>query len=78
MPATTKKIAPEVDKALYEELSRIAERNGQSIRYVLERAMENYIKYVSPTQDAVRPEVMAHFRRSAAKNRKLHQLLAKR
>jgi hypothetical protein len=29
------------------------------------------------TQKRVRPEVMAHFRRSVAKNRKLYELLAK-
>lgn len=46
------------------------------MRFVLERAMENYINLVAPSQDSVRPEVMAHFRRSSAKNRKLHQLLA--
>jgi hypothetical protein len=29
------------------------------------------------TQETVRPEVLAHFRRSVAKNRKLYELLAK-
>jgi len=73
----TVKIGPEIGKKLYAKLAKVAEQNGQSVRFVLERAMENYIQLVAPSQNAVRPEAMAHFRRSTAKNRKLHQLLAK-
>lgn len=75
--AATIKIGPEIDKKLYARFSKVAEENGQSVRFVLERAMENYIHLVAPSQTAVRPEVMAHFRRSTDKNRKLHELLAK-
>ena len=74
----TIKIGPEIDKKLYSKFSKIAEENGQSVRFVLERAMENYIQLIDPSQSAVRPEAMAHFRRSTDKNRKLHELLAKR
>ena len=73
----TVKIGPEIDKKLYAKLAKVAEENGQSVRFVLERAMENYIRLVAPSQNSVRPEAMAHFQRSTAKNRKLHQLLAK-
>lgn len=73
----TVKIGPEIDKKLYTKFAKIAEENGQSVRFVLERAMENYIQLVAPSQSAVRPEVLAHFRRSTEKNRKLHELLAK-
>jgi predicted transcriptional regulator len=73
----TIKIGPEIDKKLYARLSKVAEENGQSVRFVLERAMENYIRLVAPSQSDIRPEAMAHFRRSTAKNRKLHELLAK-
>ena len=73
----TIKIGPEIDKKLYKKFAKIAEDNGQSVRFVLERAMENYIQLVAPSQSAVRPEVLAHFRRSMEKNRKLHELLAK-
>ena len=75
--SVTVKIGPEIDKKLYAKLSELAEENGQSVRFVLERAMENYIQLVAPSQSSVRPEAMAHFRRSTAKNRKLHELLAK-
>ena len=78
MPKTaTVKIGPEIDKKLYTKFAKVAEENGQSIRFVLERAMENYIQLIAPSQSAIRPEVLAHFRRSTEKNRKLHELLAK-
>jgi len=44
--------------------------------YVLEQAAEHYLRFVAPTQSTVRPEIMAHVRRSVDKNRKLLQLLA--
>jgi sigma54-dependent transcription regulator len=75
--AATVKIGPEIDKKLYVQFSRVAKENGQSVRFVLERAMENYLQFVAPSQSVVRPEAMAHFRRSTDKNRKLHELLAK-
>jgi uncharacterized protein YueI len=73
----TIKIGPEIDKKLYAKFAKLAAENGQSVRFVLERAMENYIQLIAPAQSAVRPEAMAHFRRSTDKNRKLHELLAK-
>jgi death-on-curing protein len=73
----TVKIGPEIDKKLYSKVSKLAAENGQSVRFVLERAMENYVQLVAPSQSTIRPEAMAHFRRSTAKNRKLHELLAK-
>jgi len=75
--SATVKIGPEIDKKLYAKFSKQAAEKGQSVRFLLERAMENYIQLVAPSQSAVRPEAMAHFRRSTDKNRKLHELLAK-
>ena len=78
MPKTlTKKIGLEMDIRLYRRLSALAKENGQSRRFLLEKALEHYIQFVVPSQNTVRPEIMAHFRRSTDKNRKLHQLLAK-
>jgi metal-responsive CopG/Arc/MetJ family transcriptional regulator len=73
----TKKIGLELDARLYRQLSELAEQNGQTRRFLLEKALEHYIQFVVPSQNTVRPEVMSHFRRSTDKNRKLHQLLAK-
>jgi metal-responsive CopG/Arc/MetJ family transcriptional regulator len=74
---TTRKVGLEMDARLYAELSKLAEENGQSRRFLLEKALEHYIRFVVPSQGTVRPEVMGHFRRSTEKNRKLHQMLAK-
>lgn len=73
----TRKIGLEMDARLYAELSKLAKDNGQSRRFLLEKALEHYLEFVVPSQSTVRPEVMSHFRRSTDKNRKLHELLAK-
>lgn len=72
-----KKIGLEMDIRLYKRLSDIAKSNGQSRRFLLERAVEHYLQFVAPSQDKVRSEVMNQFRRSTDKNRKLHHRLAK-
>jgi len=75
MPATVK-IAPEIDAKLYAELVAVAKKNGQSQRFVLERALEHYLHNVVPYQHLVRPEVMAAYRRSNEKYRELYRRLA--
>ncbi|HZR27391.1 MAG TPA: hypothetical protein VFA71_01320 [Terriglobales bacterium] len=77
MAKGTIKIGPEIDKKIYSEFCRIAKQNGQSQRFLLEKALEHYIQFVVPSQGTVRPEVMAHFRRSTDKNRELHRRLAR-
>ncbi len=72
----TRKVGLEMDARLYAELSKLAKENGQSRRFLIEKALEHYIRFVVPSQGTVRAEVMSHFRRSTNKNRKLHQLLA--
>ncbi len=72
----TRKVGLEMRAELYEDLSKLAKDNGQSKSFILEKAVEHYIQFVAPTQGAVRPEIMAHVRRSVEKNRKLLQLLA--
>lgn len=61
---------------LYEDLTKLAKDNGQTTTYVLERAVEHYIRFVAPTESVVRPEIMARVRRSVDKNRELLRLLA--
>jgi len=72
-----KQVGLNMRAALYEDLSKLAKDNGQTTTYVLEQAVEHYIQFVAPTQSVVRPEIMAHVRRSVDKNRKLLELLAK-
>jgi hypothetical protein len=75
--AKTRKIGLEMDAELYAKLSQTAEKNGQSRRFLLEKALEHYLEVVVPSQGTVRPEVMKHFRRSTERNRKLLHLLGK-
>jgi len=72
-----KQVGLNMRAGLYDDLSKLAKDNGQTTTYVLEQAVEHYIQYIAPKQSVVRPEIMAHVRRSVDKNRKLLELLAK-
>lgn len=75
--AKTKKIAPEIDAKLWDQLTAVAKKNGQSQRYVLEQALRHYLQNVVPSQHLVRPQVMDAFEQSVARNRELLASLAK-
>jgi hypothetical protein len=78
MPTSkTKKFTPEIDAQLYDEFVAVAEKNGQSKRYVLEQALQFYLRNVVPSQHLVRPQVMDAFQESVDRNRDLLQRLAK-
>jgi hypothetical protein len=74
--AARKQVGLKMRAGLYRDLARLAKDNGQTTTYVLEQAAEHYLRFVAPTQSVVRPEIMAHVRRSVGKNRKLLHLLA--
>jgi hypothetical protein len=61
---------------LYRDMTQLAKDRGQTATYVLDQAVEHYIRYVAPTQGTVRPEIMARARKSIEKNRRLLELLA--
>jgi hypothetical protein len=73
----TRKLGLNMRACLYDDLAKLAKDNGQTTTNVLEQAVEHYIQYVAPTQGTVRPEIMAHVRKSIERNRKLLHLLAK-
>ena len=77
MASKVKKFAPEIDAKLYEEMVRVAKQNGQSQRYILEKALEHYLHNVVPSQHLVRRNVMDAFEESVARNRDLLERLAK-
>ena len=78
MPTTmTKKIGPEIDAKLHQEMVDAASQNGQSQRYVLERALEFYLHNVPPSQRLVRSEVLDASRRSNEQYRELYEKLAR-
>ncbi len=73
----TIKIGPAIDAKLYKEFVAVAKENGQSQRYLLEKAIEHYLHTVVPSRQTVRPEVMDKFRASNKRFRDLYQKLAK-
>jgi hypothetical protein len=75
--AKTKKIAPEIDAKLWDQITAVAKKNGQSQRYILEQALRHYLQNVVPSQHLVRPQVMDAFEQSIARNRELLARLAK-
>lgn len=73
--ATTKErfsgyAAPELLAAMHS----IAQAKGCDFEVALEEAMQEYV--VNRGETKVRPEVMAHYRASVEKNRRLGELLA--
>src|SRR5260370_39147875 len=74
----TIKIGPAIDAKLYKEFVAVAKENGQSQRFLLEKAIEHYIRTVVPSQRTVRPEVMEAFRRSNEKFQDLYRKLAEK
>ena len=77
MATRTRKFTPEIDAQLYDEMVAVAEKNGQTKRYVLEQALRFYLGNVVPSQHLVRPQLMDAFEQSVARNRDLLQRLAK-
>jgi ABC-type antimicrobial peptide transport system permease subunit len=72
----TVKIGPAIDAELYKEFVAVAKENGQSQRFLLEKAIAHYIHTVVPSQRTVRPEVMEAYRRSNEKFQELYRKLA--
>jgi predicted DNA-binding protein len=72
-----RKLGLAIKASLYDALSKLAKRNGQTRSFLLEKALEHYLQVVVPSESTVRPEVMEHFRRSTDRNRELHRLLAR-
>ncbi len=62
--------APELLSAMRE----IARQEGRQFQAVMEDAMQEYIE--NRSRNTPRPEVMAHFRASVERNRRLYALLA--
>ncbi|MDE0071903.1 MAG: hypothetical protein OXI52_11375 [Caldilineaceae bacterium] len=55
-------------------MREIASREGRQFQAVLQEAMEEYI--VNRNRKTPRPEVLAHFRASVGRNRRLYEMLA--
>ena len=69
------KFSSQARPELLSRMREIARSDGRHFQAVLEDAMSSYIE--SRERPNVRPEVMAHYRASVERNRRLMELLAK-
>ena len=74
MVAYREKFSSQASPELLKTMREIARKEGRQFQVVLEDALREYIE--SREQQKVRPEVMAHFRASVERNRRLLELLA--
>ena len=74
----TKKFSSLMNKKVLQRLREHAKQHGHSIRYVLEQAVEHYLGTAAPSQETVRPEIIALTEKTIARNSELLKRLAKR
>ena len=74
MTVAREKFSSRTRPELLSKMREIARSDGRHFQAVLEDAMRGYIE--SRERPNVRPEVMAHFRASVERNRRLFELLA--
>jgi tRNA isopentenyl-2-thiomethyl-A-37 hydroxylase MiaE len=70
-----KKYASQADPELLEQMRLIAREQGRQFQAVMEDAMRRYVEQVRGAEP--RDRVLAHFRASVERNRRLGELLAK-
>jgi len=68
------KFSSQASREVLASMREIAASEGRQFQAVLQEAMEEYI--VNRNRKTPRPEVMAHFRASVERNRRLYKLLA--
>ena len=74
MVVSREKFSSQASPELLAAMREIAQQEGRHFQAVLEDAMSSYIE--ARVQQKVRPEVMANYRASLERNRKLYELLA--
>ena len=74
MVVSREKFSSQASPELLAAIREIAQQDGRHFQAVLEDAMSSYIE--AREQQKVRAEVMAHYRASLERNRKLYELLA--
>ncbi len=73
--AAREKFSSQAAPELLSKMREIALSDGRHLQAVLEDAMRGYIE--SREHQRVRPNVMAHYRASLERNRRLGELLAR-
>ncbi len=75
MATRREKFSSQASPELLAAMREVARTEGRHFQAVLEDAMQQYLE--SREQGRVRPEVMAHYRASVERHRRLYELLAK-
>ena len=75
MAALREKFSSQASPELLAAVREIAREEGRHFQAVLEEAMREYIE--NRSKEKLRASVMAHFRASVEKNRRLGEMLAR-
>ena len=76
MVTTKERFSGWLEPKLWAATQKEADERGCDVVVVVEEAMRLYFEVKTQTQSRSRPEIMAHYRASLDKNRKLAELLA--
>ena len=74
MTIDREKFSSRVRSDLLSKMHEIAKSDGRQLQAVLEDAMRDYIE--NRERPNIRPEVMAHYKASVRRHRRLYELLA--
>lgn len=72
-----RKFSSLMSERLLRALQEQADRNGQSLRFLLEQAVEHYLTVVVPSAQTAHPDIVARGRKAIQHHNKLLHLLAK-
>ena len=72
-----RKFSSLMSEPLFRALQTQAGRNGQSIRFLLEQAVEHYLSVVVPSLQSTHPDIVERGRRAIQRHDKLLRMLAK-
>ena len=76
MATAKEQFTASVDPDLLATMRKVARAEGKDFDSAIEDAMRDYVAAWERRHTGVRPEVMAHYRDSLERNRKLMELLA--
>jgi hypothetical protein len=72
-----RKFSSLMSEKLLRALQEQADRNGQSFRFLLEKAVEHYLTVVVPSAQTAHPDIVARGRKAIQRHDNLLHLLAK-
>ena len=76
MTTSKEQVSVQIESELLATIRQVARADGMSFEEALEEAMREHIAAWERRHPGVRPVVIAHYRDSLERNRKLYELLA--